>query len=718
MADQQLQVVLSINDAKYSAAIERARAGIKRLQSDMRSAGHDTVSEMQASQAAVAGLEGKLLDSRRVLERFLTTIPGVSQAFAAMFPILGATAFVGIVVRMGQSIKEAVDHANNLGSSLSKGFADLNRSAQTANDELAVTNAKLDLQIEKLEHKPQNQLAVAFAEAKVEADKLDDSVRKAIGDVQSLLTQQKVGFVDQLLGKGSGKDIDDMIQGHLTDIQKKADAWRNSVAAKGADSPEASQAWQNLTSSQGAVNSDIQNEIIRRSGRGSYQMVNGQQQFVTSPNGAVSFSAAFGDQGRNLAALSGSQGRLNDLFDQLGLEHEISGKQKTVAGLEQNKSASVATYDPNSDIDKWLSTAKKKYEDFQKSQAESLSDAEKASDEVNKMFARQAEAAQRYANDLADIQRKGADSVAQQGIEFARASGQITAHAAALALADLHTRQYTQSLSDLQAQQRAADNAGDTQESQRVGRQIAELNANRQPQVGADQNAINGTTLKYQLGEFANALSDTTDKLRSLIENTINSFNDDLLSGKGFKQTATDTVKGLGKIGLEGVEGRVLNSFGIGGVGKLGTQGNPIWTRSADTGTGASIGGFKLPNLPGFGGEWGSDDDNGGGFFGGLASIFSGKGYADGGSPPVGMASIVGERGPELFVPKSAGTVVSNKKAFGGDTHHNYDFSNADFRGSNAAEIQAAIRRAAPQIVAASVKSVHERQVRRPSTAR
>lgn len=37
-----------------------------------------------------------------------------------------------------------------------------------------------------------------------------------------------------------------------------------------------------------------------------------------------------------------------------------------------------------------------------------------------------------------------------------------------------------------------------------------------------------------------------------------------------------------------------------------------------------------------------------------------GGGYADGGDPPVGVPSLVGERGPELFVPRSAGTIVPN----------------------------------------------------------
>jgi lambda family phage tail tape measure protein len=36
--------------------------------------------------------------------------------------------------------------------------------------------------------------------------------------------------------------------------------------------------------------------------------------------------------------------------------------------------------------------------------------------------------------------------------------------------------------------------------------------------------------------------------------------------------------------------------------------------------------------------------------------------YADGGDPPVGRPSLVGERGPELFVPKSAGTIIPNNQ--------------------------------------------------------
>lgn len=58
---------------------------------------------------------------------------------------------------------------------------------------------------------------------------------------------------------------------------------------------------------------------------------------------------------------------------------------------------------------------------------------------------------------------------------------------------------------------------------------------------------------------------------------------------------------------------------------------------------------------------FGAPGTAGGGIFGDLFGGF----FADGGSPPVGIPSIVGEKGPEIFVPRTAGTVVPNK-AIGG----------------------------------------------------
>jgi len=57
-------------------------------------------------------------------------------------------------------------------------------------------------------------------------------------------------------------------------------------------------------------------------------------------------------------------------------------------------------------------------------------------------------------------------------------------------------------------------------------------------------------------------------------------------------------------------------------------------------------------------------------------------GFANGGRPPVGRPSIVGERGPELFVPSSAGTIIPNNK-IGGMSGPTNIVVNVDASGSS-----------------------------------
>lgn len=92
----------------------------------------------------------------------------------------------------------------------------------------------------------------------------------------------------------------------------------------------------------------------------------------------------------------------------------------------------------------------------------------------------------------------------------------------------------------------------------------------------------------------------------------------------------------------------------------------------------------------------------GGGMFSGIGKML---GFAAGGSPPVGVPSIVGERGPEIFVPKSAGTIIPNH-AMGGNTvtvRQSFHMS-PGLQGT----VEAEVRRAAPGIAAAAKAAVFQ----------
>ena len=82
-----------------------------------------------------------------------------------------------------------------------------------------------------------------------------------------------------------------------------------------------------------------------------------------------------------------------------------------------------------------------------------------------------------------------------------------------------------------------------------------------------------------------------------------------------------------------------------------------------------------------FGSILGSGGKKGGGILGAIGL------FANGGRPPVGRPSIVGERGPELFVPRSSGTIVPNNKLGGGNNTSvvvNVDASGSDVQGDDA----------------------------------
>jgi len=60
------------------------------------------------------------------------------------------------------------------------------------------------------------------------------------------------------------------------------------------------------------------------------------------------------------------------------------------------------------------------------------------------------------------------------------------------------------------------------------------------------------------------------------------------------------------------------------------------------------------------------------------------RGFEKGGRPPVGQASIVGEKGAELFVPDQAGTIVPNDKlGMGKQVTVNFNINTVDARGFN-----------------------------------
>lgn len=154
--------------------------------------------------------------------------------------------------------------------------------------------------------------------------------------------------------------------------------------------------------------------------------------------------------------------------------------------------------------------------------------------------------------------------------------------------------------------------------------------------------------------EYRDGLSDVIDAEKERLElqqelqdSIVDTFTDGIKAGKDFKDI-------LGDIAAEMVN-MILKGEDLGGIFGGGTPGiNP----AASGGGGGGLLNTAISAAGSFFGDIGS----------GIASIF---GFADGGRPPTDRPSIVGERGPELFIPDGAGVVVPNG-GFGGDTINVY----------------------------------------------
>jgi hypothetical protein len=150
---------------------------------------------MQAASGAIRLLEGGLQGNIRAAERFIGQIPGVGTVLQNAFPIVGAIAFGGAVVKIGDELRKFITTAQDMPRVITAGFDSLTLSAHASNDELDLSNDKIENQIAKLEHKPENNLKLALDEAKVSADQFAKSVETAANAMRELISKNSISML-------------------------------------------------------------------------------------------------------------------------------------------------------------------------------------------------------------------------------------------------------------------------------------------------------------------------------------------------------------------------------------------------------------------------------------------------------------------------------------------------------------------------------------------
>lgn len=228
------------------------------------------------------------------------------------------------------------------------------------------------------------------------------------------------------------------------------------------------------------------------------------------------------------------------------------------------------------------------------------------------------------------------------------------------------------------------------------------------------------TTAQIIYNAMHSALDRTSGLLGKLATGQIEKGGVGRMFGKEFQsigeEMTASSIKSLAQRGL----GALGKMFGvdIGGTKPDGTAANPLWVRvvngSAEAGLPSLIGSMGIPGSGG-GGDAGS-------VFGGASKavpfIFSmlkfGGFLAGGGDVVPGMGYMVGENGPEPFIPSTPGRILPNG-SLGGDTHMHFN-TTLDARGSNISEarLNSILDQRDRALGARVVQAVHERSRRVP----
>jgi len=291
---------------------------------------------------------------------------------------------------------------------------------------------------------------------------------------------------------------------------------------------------------------------------------------------------------------------------------------------------------------------------------------------------------------IADITKKSAEDAKQfrqmmDGITASMESGQqsrdeqSSRSLAAFGLGD-RTRQEVEAQRAIRAEfQRYSDVA--TRDASKNGmlnsedykKKAAEIRQALEDALTAQNNYFEA--LKAKEADWTNgattALANYADSIRNVSASTERAFSD------GFRGAEDALVKFVttGKGSVKGLADSIIADLARIGVQQMIT--GPLAKGLMGAFAGDEFGDFiKAKGFIGAG-----DSGGGGGGLGGLLGTF-GKwfggllGFADGGNPPVGVPSIVGERGPEIFIPSVPGTIIPNHALGSGSggsvTNNNY----------------------------------------------
>lgn len=787
-----------------AAALQRLTAAKAATAAASVVANHATISQMQATSAAVRSLEGN--PGIRATERFLTTIPGIGEALRVAFPLIGGIAFAAMVGDLIAKVVEFIKKLNEMPDAIRRGFESMHLATSQANDQLRLTNDELQNAINKLQGKEDNNLALELDEARIKADDLAKSLEEDVKKVKELLAANNISELGSLLGKASTSSV----AGSVNSFQQKFSdiGYKRSEAVRSNDTDTVASLDHELAQVRQQALDWAADQLNVRNNKQSVSRL-----ATAAPGGGIQYQGKTyqdfaGDQSGNTNILQGFRTTIQDSQDREQLKSE-NGSLVAVQKAAENKKRMAAEGlaaankaaqerlramedDLNSqkqqqgmsvkaEYDFWAAriaafkvgsteytSLLKKTADLAEEGARKASETirrfqqshlkgEDSGDRGDEIVARYAQERQRDAvRALGDSSQDALDSnqlAIQQARNQAReqeaqvtdqAGRSITKYDAAIEQAQIHAKEFAAVMEGLQAdldikqfQQSLAPTKEGAKGVAEAQAAIAVTISQRTIQTRSDDVAINGRDTSPLVGatdalrDFIEATRDSAAEMRNFIDKTLNSLNSELVRAistrgsqrAGFADLGAGIARNVAGTALQKGEGSILGMFGLGtGKKPTGAKGDPLYVAFAGVASGgasapASLGSDAIQAaMQGADGVKGSSAGMTVSSLAGMALKLLPM-FANGTSMiNANTMSIIGEKGPELFMPSTSGSIIPNSRLGnmgGGDTHS----WTIDARGSSdPAAMEAAANRAimaaAPHLVSASVSANRERQMR------
>ena len=250
---QTLSVNLVANTASFEQGLSKAQKQAQAAAGNIQ----DSLNNVDLSEARggimLLGDEIGIKLPRHV-QTFLATLPGVSAAMAAAFPLLAVAALGVALVDLSEKVEK---HAQELTKAKIE-MADLTATTTAHAQALEISRLKVEDHIRALQGKPaQNGIQAALLEARKAADELAASIQKDIVKENELLGKFEQGTISQLL---EGSDASQgLIQEYQEYVKDRTDLYQKMQLAE--TSADKASFQKQLNDRDQAWQTSVQNEL-------------------------------------------------------------------------------------------------------------------------------------------------------------------------------------------------------------------------------------------------------------------------------------------------------------------------------------------------------------------------------------------------------------------------------------------------------------------------